>query len=96
MSKVSCVPGLQILTVDSAAQKSLFEISELQSSIAANLDIQAEHVNQLVADAELTTENVGSGNREMMRATERRSTAQILFWSTCAFCTTLVLWDFFI
>jgi syntaxin 18 len=49
-----------------------------------------------VEDSFSTTENVGSGNKELKRATERRSTAQAVFWSTCIFCTTLVLWDLFI
>ncbi|KAF1980038.1 hypothetical protein BU23DRAFT_521923 [Bimuria novae-zelandiae CBS 107.79] len=79
-----------------AAEKSLLEISELQTTLAANLSIQAEHIDQLVADSELTTENVGSGNKQLKKATERRSTAQMVFWSTCAFCTTLILWDLFI
>jgi len=78
------------------AEKSLLEISELQTTLATNLSVQAEHIDQLVADSYLTTENVGSGNRELQRATERRSTAQMVFWSTCAFCGTLVLWDLFI
>lgn len=50
----------------------------------------------LVEDSFHTTENVGSGNKELRRATERGSTAQKVFWATCAFCTTLVLWDLFI
>ncbi|KAF2437895.1 hypothetical protein P171DRAFT_437508 [Karstenula rhodostoma CBS 690.94] len=78
------------------AEKSLLEISELQTTLAANLNIQAEHIDQLVADSQLTTENVGSGNKQLKKATERRSTAQMVFWSTCAFCTTLIVWDLFI
>ncbi|OAL47755.1 hypothetical protein IQ07DRAFT_589282 [Pyrenochaeta sp. DS3sAY3a] len=77
-------------------EKSLTEISELQTTLANNLSIQAAHIEQLVQDSFNTTENVGSGNKELKRATERRSTAQMVFWSTCAFCTTLVLWDLFI
>ncbi|KAF2684378.1 snare protein syntaxin-like protein 18/UFE1 [Lentithecium fluviatile CBS 122367] len=78
------------------AEKSLLEISELQTTLATNLSVQAEHIDQLVADSYLTTENVGSGNKELKRATERKSTAQLVFWSTCAFCGTLILWDLFI
>ncbi|KAF2125147.1 hypothetical protein P153DRAFT_370465 [Dothidotthia symphoricarpi CBS 119687] len=79
-----------------ATEKSLTEISELQTTLANNLSIQSAHVDQLVQDSFSTTENVGSGNKELKRATERRSTARMVFWSTCAFCTTLVLWDLFI
>jgi syntaxin 18 len=49
-----------------------------------------------VEDSFSTVDNVGSGNKELKRATERRSTAQAVFWSTTIFCTTLVLWDLFI
>ncbi|CAI6337521.1 unnamed protein product [Periconia digitata] len=79
-----------------AAEKSLLEVSELQTTLANNLELQSEHIQQLVDDSYLTTENVGSGNKELRRATERRSTAQMVFWSTCVFCSTLVLWDLFV
>ncbi|KAH4107488.1 hypothetical protein HBI06_096660 [Parastagonospora nodorum] len=79
-----------------ATEKSLLEISELQTTLANNLSVQAAHIDQLVEDSFNTTDNVGSGNKELKRATERRSTAQMVFWSTCVFCTTLVVWDLFI
>jgi syntaxin 18 len=83
-------------SVHSAAEKSLVEVSELQSTLANNLSIQSAHIEQLVEDSFNTTENVGSGNKELKRATERRSTAQMVFYGTSAFCTLLVLWDLFI
>ena len=86
----------RMLTISRATEKSLLEISELQTTLANNLSVQAAHIDQLVEDSFSTVENVGSGNKELKRATERRSTAQLVFWSTCAFCTTLVLWDLFI
>ncbi|CAN9132557.1 unnamed protein product [Alternaria alternata] len=79
-----------------ATEKSLMEISELHSTLASNLSIQETHINQLIEDSFNTTENVGSGNKELKRATERGSTAQKLFWATSIFCTTLVVWDLFI
>ncbi|PVI04529.1 snare protein syntaxin-like protein 18/UFE1 [Periconia macrospinosa] len=78
------------------AEKSLLELSEMQTTLANNLELQHEHIQNLVQDSFLTTENVGSGNKELKRATERRSTAQLVFYSTCIFCSTLVLWDLFI
>ncbi|KAI5366361.1 Putative SNARE-complex protein Syntaxin-18 [Septoria linicola] len=75
------------------AEKSILEISELHSTLHANLTQQAEHIDQLVQDSYLTTENLGKGNKELKRASERRSTAQAVFWSTCAFCGFLVVWD---
>lgn len=55
--------------------------------------MQSAHIEQLVEDSFNTTENVGGGNKELKRATERKSTARLVFWSTCVFCTTLVVWD---
>jgi t-SNARE complex subunit (syntaxin) len=79
-----------------SAEKSLLEISELQTTLASNLSIQSAHIDQLVADSFTTTENVGSGNKELKKATERKSTARMVFYGTSAFCLTLVLWDLFI
>jgi syntaxin 18 len=80
-------------TVYSTAERSLIEISELQSTLVTNLTEQNEHIEQLVQDSFSTTENVGRGNKELKRASERTSGARILFHSTCAFCAFLVVWD---
>ena len=76
------------------AERSILEISELHSTLHANLQQQSEHIDQLVQDSYLTTENLGKGNQELKRASERRSTAQAVFWSTVGFCGFLVVWDF--
>lgn len=75
------------------AERSILEISELHRTLHANLTQQAEHIEQLVQDSYLTTENVGKGNKELKRASERQSTAQLVFYSTAAFCSFLVVWD---
>ncbi|KAK3719325.1 hypothetical protein LTR37_004544 [Vermiconidia calcicola] len=75
------------------AEKSILEISELHSTLHANLQQQSEHIDQLVQDSYLTTENLGRGNKELKRASERRSTAQAVFWGTVGFCSFLVIWD---
>ena len=77
-------------------EQSLVEISELQTTLANNLAVQSAHIDQLVEDSHHTTENVGQGNQELKRATERRSTAQLVFYVTSAFCATLIVWDWFI
>ncbi|KAJ9630555.1 hypothetical protein H2203_001078 [Taxawa tesnikishii (nom. ined.)] len=74
-------------------EKSLLEISELQTTLAANLALQSENIGQLVQDSYLTTENVDKGNKQLRKASERTSTARLLFYSTCGFCTFLVVWD---
>ncbi|KAF9636927.1 putative snare protein syntaxin 18 ufe1 protein [Lasiodiplodia theobromae] len=79
-----------------ATERSLLEISELQSTLATNLFEQQAQIDQLVQDSHLTTENVGSGNKELKRATERRSIAQAIFYATCAMCGTIVVWDLII
>ncbi|KAL8710582.1 MAG: hypothetical protein Q9220_004806 [cf. Caloplaca sp. 1 TL-2023] len=75
------------------AEKSMLEVSELQTTLAANLETQASNIEQLVADSVNTTENVGSGNKELKRATERKSTARMVFFATCGLCAFLVTWD---
>ncbi|KAJ5604862.1 hypothetical protein N7510_010016 [Penicillium lagena] len=75
------------------AEKSLLEISSLQETLVSHLSTQEEFISQLVTDAEATSSNVGKGNRELKRATERRSTAQAVFWGTVGLCTWLVVWD---
>ncbi|EKV09425.1 SNARE protein (Ufe1), putative [Penicillium digitatum] len=75
------------------AEKSLLEISSLQETLVAHLATQEEHISQLLSDVDTTQSNVGRGNRELKRATERRSTAQAVFWGTVGLCTWLVVWD---
>ncbi|OQD74023.1 hypothetical protein PENDEC_c012G02313 [Penicillium decumbens] len=75
------------------AEKSLIEISSLQETLVTHLSTQEEYISQLVSDVDTTQTNVGRGNRELKRATERRSTAQAVFWGTVGLCTWLVVWD---
>lgn len=72
------------------------EISELQTQLVSNLETQSAHIEQLVADSTLTTENVGGGNKQLKKATERESTAKWVFYGSCGLCTVLVLWDLII
>ena len=75
------------------AEQSLLEISSLQQSLVTHLSTQEEYIGQLVTDAANTQTNIGSGNKELKRASERRSTAQAVFWGTVGLCTGLVVWD---
>ncbi|KAH2059853.1 hypothetical protein V6Z96_007016 [Aspergillus fumigatus] len=75
------------------AEKSLLEISSLQQTLVSHLSTQEEYIEQLVMDASTTTTNIGQGNKELKRATQRRSTAQAVFWGTVGLCTWLVVWD---
>lgn len=77
----------------SQAERSILEISELHSTLHANLAQQSEHIEQLVQESYDTSANLGKGNQELKRASERRSTAQAVFWGTVGFCGFLVVWD---
>lgn len=82
-----------MLTDGRNAEKSLLEISSLQNTLVSHLATQDEYISQLVADASNTASNVQRGNAELKRATERRSTAQMVFWGTVGLCTSLIIWD---
>ena len=82
-----------MLTCTRAVSRSLDEIYELNTALVTNIDMQSSQIDQLIQDSYLTTENVGRGNKELKRASERASTARMLFHGTCAFCTFLVVWD---
>ncbi|KAI5463449.1 hypothetical protein BGZ63DRAFT_352686 [Mariannaea sp. PMI_226] len=75
------------------AQKSLLEISELQSLLVNNLATQSAHIEQLVTDSLSTAENVGGGNKELKKASQRPSTARYTFFAASGLCAFLVIWD---
>ena len=74
----------------------MIEISELQTQLVSNLEIQSAHIEQLVADSYLTTENVGGGNKQLKKAAERKSTAKYVFYASCGLSLFLVVWDLII
>ncbi|KAH8761953.1 hypothetical protein F5883DRAFT_464098 [Diaporthe sp. PMI_573] len=78
-------------------EKSITEIAELQQMLADNLTVQSAHIDQLVTDAERTEENVGGGNKQLKKASQRKfSQARMTFYAASALCTVLVLWDLII
>lgn len=77
-------------------EKSMLEISELQTTLSMNLATQSAQIDQLVQDSLSTTENVGTGNKELRKASERKSTARAVFWATCIGCGVAVIWDLLI
>ncbi|CAK7225149.1 hypothetical protein SBRCBS47491_005793 [Sporothrix bragantina] len=79
-----------------AAEQSLIEISELQTMLVGNLEIQSAHVDQMIADSVSTAENVDKGNRELKKALDRPSTARYTFYAASGLCLFVVVWDFFI
>lgn len=75
-------------------EKSLVEIAELQQMLVDNLTVQSAHIDQLVADSERTEENVGGGNKQLQKATQRKfSQARVTFYAASALCTFLIVWD---
>lgn len=81
------------MNINRTAERSLLEIAELQSSLVSHLDIQSSHISQLVSDSINTTANVQGGNKELKKASERKSTARMVFWASCVLCGVLVGWD---
>lgn len=75
------------------AEKSLIEISELQSTLVGHLSVQGEMIGHLVEDASNTDANVRKGNTELKRASERSSTAKTVFYGTAGLCGFLIVWD---
>ncbi|KAK1067120.1 hypothetical protein LTR12_007506 [Friedmanniomyces endolithicus] len=75
------------------AERSILEISELQSTLVTNIQMQSEGIEQLVQDSYMTEENLERGNKELKKASERRSTARIVCVATGVFCSFLVVWD---
>ena len=71
----------------------MYEIHELQTTLAQNLETQSANIEQLTMDSLSTAENVGGGNKELKRASERKSTARMVFYASCGLCTFLVVWD---
>ena len=69
------------------------EIAELQNQLVDNLNMQSAHIEQLVADSEFTADNVGGGNQQLKKATERKSTAKYVFYASCGLSLFLVVWD---
>lgn len=78
------------------AEKSLIEISELQTQLVTNLATQSAHIDQLVADSFNIADDVGGGNKQLKKATQKPSPAKYTFYATCGLCTLLVVWDLLI
>ena len=75
------------------AEKSLVEISELQTQLVNNLAVQSAHIDQLVSDSFFTADNVGGGNKQLQKAAERKSTAKYVCYASCSLSLFLVAWD---
>ena len=71
----------------------MVELSEMQTTILQALSTQSEHIDQLVTDNLFTAENVSGGNKELKRATERKSTARMMFYASCGLSAFLIVWD---
>lgn len=44
-------------------------------------------------DSFYAEENVSGGNKQLKKAAERKSTAKLVFFSTCGLCVFLIGWD---
>ena len=64
--------------------------------LVSNLATQSAHIEQLVADSFSTTDNVGGGNKELQKATQRPSAARYTFFAASGLCAFLIIWDLII
>ncbi|MCJ1405017.1 hypothetical protein MMC11_008243 [Xylographa trunciseda] len=78
------------------AERSMIEIAELQTTLAANLETQSSMINDLVLESLETRDDIAGGNKELKRAVDRKGPARWVFRATCGLCVFLVLWDLII
>jgi len=78
------------------AEKSLIEISEMQTQLASNLASQSVFIDQLVADSITTVENLEKGNKQLKEASERSSMASSFFYGAIGFSLLVVTYDFLV
>ena len=90
----SSITTSSVLTIGCrTAHQALTEISEINTQIIMNLAVQSESIQHMDMESLQTTENIGGGNKQLKKATERKSTARMVFWATCGLCGFLVTWD---
>ncbi|KAF8453649.1 hypothetical protein BGX38DRAFT_390786 [Terfezia claveryi] len=78
------------------AEKSLIEISEMQTQLASNLASQSVFIDQLVADSITTVENLEKGNKQLKEASERSSLASSFFYGAIGFSILVMTYDFLV
>ena len=74
----------------------MVEISELQTTLAQNLEMQSTRIDHLVDDSANTELNVAGGNKQLKKASERFRPAQYVFYASCGLSAFLILWDLII
>lgn len=74
----------------------MIEISELQTTLAANLETQSVTIDDLVLQSLETRDDIAGGNKELKRAADRKGPARWVFRATCGLCVFLVAWDLII
>lgn len=81
------------LAIYRTAEKSLVEISEMQTQLASNLASQSVFIDQLVTDAITTVENLEKGNKMLKEASERSSMASSFFYGAIGFSLLVFTYD---
>lgn len=74
----------------------MIEISELQTTLAQNLEMQSTRIDQMMEDSVNTEQNVVGGNKQLKRATERWRPAKFVFYVSCGLSAFLIAWDLII
>ncbi|KAF8477106.1 hypothetical protein BDZ91DRAFT_843826 [Kalaharituber pfeilii] len=78
------------------AEKSLIEISEMQTQLASSLATQSVFIDQLVNDSITTVEDLEKGNKQLKEAAERSSMASSFFYGAICFSVLVITYDFLI
>ena len=86
-------PGPRMLTTARTAERSMIEISELQSTLAQNLEMQSTRIDQLVEDTANTEVNVAGGNKQLKRASERFRPARYVYLACSVIRVFVILWN---
>lgn len=77
-----------------ASEKSLMEISALQSSLSAHISTQNEHIQSLVNDSVQVHEDISNANKQLDRAKARnRRASKIIVSITLIFAFILLFYD---
>jgi syntaxin 18 len=76
------------------AEKSMYEISELQTNLAAHLATQNDKIHGLLEDAFRTSSDVSAANEQLASARKRnRRASKIIIYSSVSFGLILLFYD---
>lgn len=77
-----------------AAEKSLYEISSIQTQLAQHLSTQTEKIEHLMADAEQVQDDIEGANKQLESAkTRNKKASKIIIYTSLGFAGLLLFYD---